>query len=101
MAIDQMTQDALGMEHLKELLPQEPRVVRVTPEDYVDADGDDALRVTVVLADGTTDEQITGENVWAIKLAIRDSLRAKGIRLFPYIFLVTEQDLASQAEDEE
>ncbi len=42
MPVDQKIREALGPEKLK--LPQNPRVVEVRVEDYVDTSGEDALR---------------------------------------------------------
>ncbi len=52
MAVDQMiqkVQDALKLSNLRSKLPREPKVVDIRVEDYVDTDGEDALRVMVVL----------------------------------------------------
>jgi hypothetical protein len=101
MAVDQATRKALELKRLKKSLPNVPPVLRVDVQEYVDSEGDDALRVTVVLPDDTPDEQLTGENVWAIKSAIYDSLEAEGIQLFPYIFLASDEDLSRQDDDDE
>ncbi|MBX9791178.1 MAG: hypothetical protein K2Y37_19840 [Pirellulales bacterium] len=98
MAVDRVTLEALDLSRLA--LPSEPRVVGIKVDEYVDSDGADALRVTVVLTNDTTDEQLSGENSWALKSAIRESLRAHGVQLFPYIFLATEAELASGSGEE-
>lgn len=82
-------------------LPSEPKVKRITVSDYSDAEGKDALRVTVVLANDTTDDQLGGENVWSLKSAIRDKMLPTSEGRFTYIFLVTEADLAAPAGSEE
>ena len=91
----------LDLKKLKKALPREPRVERIESEEYVNADGEDALKVTVVLSNDTTDEQLSGDNSLALKSAIYDSLQAAGISLFPYIFLATEAELEELKRDEE
>ena len=52
MAVDQMIQkiqDALKLSELRSKLPRNPKVVDIRVEDYVDTDGEDALRVSVIL----------------------------------------------------
>ena len=97
MAIDQTVVEA--MEIAKRSFPTAPRVVRVTVEDEVDSQGSDALRVTVVLPDDTRDDDLAGDNLLALRWAIHQSLDAKGIKLFPYIFYATEQELADEADE--
>lgn len=77
-------------------LPSAPRVLGIEVEDTVDSSGEDALRVYVIIADGTRDKELTGENMLKLKGAIHDKLLAHGIHLFPYVFLRTE----SQRRDE-
>lgn len=89
------------LELSKLALPKEPKVQRIQVADYSDAEGKDALRITVVLANDTTDEQLRGENVWSLKSAIRDELLPKSEGRFPYIFLTTEADLSAPAVEEE
>lgn len=82
------------------LLPPAPRVVRIDPEDYVDADGEDALRVVVVLGNETTDDQLLSDSMGQIQRAIRDALHDRGITKFPYIHFATEAELAAhEVED--
>ena len=85
MAVDTKTKAALDLATLK--LPPRPKVLSVDVEDYTDADGDDALRITVVLTEDTDLSTVTGEDVRRLKSAIHESLRNIGVTLFPYIFL--------------
>lgn len=85
MAVDLQTKKALDLKTLK--LPPYPEVLSIQAEDYTDSDGDEALRITVVLAEDTDLDKVTGENVRALKSAIRDSLIGEGISRFPYVFL--------------
>src|SRR5262249_55946814 len=52
MAVDQVVQkvqDALKLSKLRSKLPRNLKVVDIQVEDYVDTDGEDALRVLVVI----------------------------------------------------
>jgi len=51
-------QDALKLGKVKSKLPRNPKVVDIQVEDYVDMDGEDALRVTIVI-----DEDVDVKNV--------------------------------------
>jgi len=62
-------------------------VVDIEVEDYVDADGEDALRVTVILDERTEDRSLTGRAVIQLKEAIHDRLLQQGVTVFPYVFL--------------
>jgi hypothetical protein len=77
-------------------LPSSPKVVRIEVEDYVDSGGDDALRVYVIIRDGTRDEELTGESGLQMKRAIRERLQQHDVPLFPYVMYRTE----SQRRDE-
>ena len=88
-----------ALENAKESFPKAPRIQRLMVEDEIDMEGRDALRVTVVVPDDTRDDEFTGDNLLALDWAIHQALRAKGIRLFPYVFYATEQELAEEAEE--
>lgn len=81
-------------------LPKEFDVVALSVEDYVDYEGEDALRVTVTLSDDTDETKIKGKLVIRLKRAIHDRLLAIGVSQFPYVFLrkATEPD---DEDDEE
>jgi len=81
----------LDLKKLK--LPPRPPVESIEVEEYVTWDGDNALRVQVILGEDTTDDDITGEAVIAIKSAIHDSLLAAGIERFPYTSFVKRSEL--------
>jgi hypothetical protein len=49
MPVDQKILNALKLGKLKSKLPRTPRIVDIRVEDYVDADGEDALLVWVIL----------------------------------------------------
>ena len=70
-------------------------VVDIQIEDYIDADGDDALRISVILDDQTKDASLSGAAVIELKAAIRECLLRRGITVFPYIFLTKASERAS------
>ena len=77
-------------------LPSRPKIVGIEVEDYVDSAGEEALRVYVIIRDGTRDEELTGESGLQVRRAIHGRLREHGITLFPYVSYRTE----SQRRDE-
>lgn len=87
---------ALNLEELAPRLPPSPPVSRVQWEDYVDSDGEDALRVLVVLPDEVDEFKFDGRSITKLKTAIHESLQKHGIHKFPYIFLAKEADLATK-----
>jgi hypothetical protein len=87
---------ALDMKRLK--IPNGIAVTKVFAEDYTDADGEPALRVSVILDEGVDVEKISGAAVGDLKFAIGENLRAEGIELFPYIFLAKPSELADTEE---
>ncbi len=97
----QRAKKVLDLSKLRKSLPKKPRIVRIESEEYVDADGDDALKVSVILSDDTTDEDLSGENVLALKSVVYDSLLDAGITLFPYIFLASQAELDELKREEE
>ncbi len=99
MAVDQRVVDALKLSDLKPRLPRNPKVVDVRVEDYVDSDGEDALRVWVILDEKVIVEKVRGEDVGNLKSAIRDRIRELGVELWPYIRLAKQSEL--DEEDEE
>ena len=75
--------------------PESMPVVRIEAEEYIDFDGEDALRVTVILDESVSveDESVTGKDINDLKDAIHDRLLENGITEFPYIYLTTESEL--------
>ena len=90
-------QKLLNLNDLKAQFPTFPEVVALEVEDYVDFSGDPALRVWVILRDGTDDASLTGEAVMQIKSAIHRMLLEHKIEEFPYIFLATETEKRQSA----
>lgn len=91
-----MLSDDTIRESLRDLRLPLP-VTDIELEDYVDADGEDALRVWVILDERTEDRSLSGPAVIQLKAAIRDRLAELGVRVFPYVFLtkVSEPNGAS------
>jgi hypothetical protein len=81
----------LDLKNLK--LPKRPHVEAITVEDYVTYDGDDALRVQIIIGEDTTDDELMSKSSVAIKTAIRDALRRAGITKFPYIYVAKPSEL--------
>jgi hypothetical protein len=100
MAVDQKILDVLKLSELKSKLPRNPKVVDIRVEDYVDTDGEDALRVTVILDEGVKVEKVKAEDVTALKSAIRQRIRDQTMELWPYIFLAKQSEL-DEDDDEE
>jgi hypothetical protein len=100
MAVDQKILDVLKLSELQSKLPRDPKVVDIRVEDYFDTDGEDALRVTVILDEAVDAEKFRGEDVISLKSAIRQQLRDQGVTLWPYIWLATQSEL-DEVDDEE
>lgn len=97
MSIVEAAREAL--ESARKSFPKAPRIQRLTVEDEIDMEGRDALRVNIVLSNDFRDDEFTGDNLLALQWAVHQALLAKGIRLFPYLFYATEQELAEEAEE--
>jgi hypothetical protein len=102
MAVDQMiqrVQDALKLSDLKSKLPRNPKVVDVRVEDYVDSDGEDALRVWVILDEKVKVEKLDGDDITAVKRTIHDRIRELGVELWPYIRMTKQSELDEKDEE--
>jgi hypothetical protein len=99
MPVDQKIVDALKLSDLKPKLPRNPRVVDIRVEDYVDTDGEDALRVWVILDEGVDVEKFRGEDIIALKSAIHDRIRELGVELWPYIRMAKQSELDEDDEE--
>jgi hypothetical protein len=99
MPVDQKIQDALKLSDLKSKLPKNPRVVDIRVEDYVDTDGEDALRVWVVIDERVNPEKFKGEDISALKRAIHDRVRELGVGLWPYIRIAKQSELDEPDEE--
>jgi hypothetical protein len=101
MPVDQRIRDSLKLSELKPKLPQNPRVVDIRVKDYVDTDGEDALRVTVILDERVNIERFKGEDITALKTAIRQQIREQGVELWPYIRLAKQSEIDKLEEEEQ
>lgn len=62
----------------------------------MDTDGEEALRVLVVLPDEVDEFKFDGRSISQLKTAIHESLLEHHVQRFPYIFLAKEADLVVQ-----
>jgi hypothetical protein len=97
--VDQKIRDALKLSKLKTKLPKNPRVVDIRVEEYVDTSGEDALRVTVVLDERVDIENFRGEDISALKSAIRTQVREQGVELWPYVWVAKQSELDEDDEE--
>ena len=102
MSVDQKILDVLKLSELKSKLPRNPKIVDIRVEDYVDTDGEDALRVTVILDESVKVEKLRGEDINALESTIRQRIRDLGVTLWPYIGFAKQSELdEDDNEDEE
>jgi len=101
MPVDQKIQDALKLSKLKSKLPRNPRVVDIRVDEYVDTDGEDALRVTVILDESVNVEKFRGEDITALKTAIHNRIRELGVELWPYMRLAKQSEIDELEEEDE
>jgi hypothetical protein len=102
MAVDQMirkVQDALKLSKLKAKLSRSPKIVDIRAEDYVDTDGEDALRAWVIIDEDVDVEKVDGDDVSAVVRAIHDRVRELGIERWPYVWFAKQSEL--DEEDDE
>ena len=98
MSVDVKTREALNLKNLR--LPTGIPVLAIEVADEVDWTGDEALRVTVVIDEDVSDATLMGPDSLRMKRAIRESLLANGITLFPYIFVTKPSErLVANEED--
>jgi hypothetical protein len=99
MPVDQKILDVLKLSRLKSKLPKNPKVVDIRVEDYVDTGGEDALRIWVILDESVDIEKFKGEDISALKSAIRDRVFDLGVGLWPYIYIAKQSELDEDDED--
>jgi hypothetical protein len=100
MAVDQKILDVLKLSELKSKLPRNPKVVDIRVEDYVDTDGEDALRVTVILDEGVKVEKLRVEDIDALESTIRQRIRDQTMELWPYTWFAKQSEL-DEVDDED
>lgn len=104
MAVDPVVrkaQNALKLSKIRPLLPPDPRVVDLQVEDYVDMDGEDSLRVLVLIDDDVDVEKTRGRDIGDLVETIRQRVREQGIDRFTYIRFAQPKELAEEAEEDE
>lgn len=98
MPVAQSTLDAVDLNELK--LPASLAVCNIEVEEYYDFDGDEALRVNVIIDESVDVENFNGREIGDLHQAIGDSLRAHGVTVFPYIFIFKESERNISDEEE-
>ena len=101
MSVDQKIFDVLKISELKPKLPRNPKIVDIRVEDYVDTDGEDALRVTVILDESVKVEKLRGEDINALVSTIRQRIRDLGVTLWPYIWFAKQSELDEDDDENE
>jgi hypothetical protein len=101
MAVDQKIVDLLKLSELRSKLPREPKLVDIRVEDYVDTDGEDALRVTVILDEEVDVEKLSGKDISDLTMAIHDRILQQGVGLWPYIWFAKQSELDEPDEEDE
>ena len=103
MAVDQMiqkVQDALKLGKVKSKLPRNPKVVDIRVEDDVDSDGEDALRVTIVIDEDVDVEKVSGQDLSDLVDAIRSRIRELGVERWAYIGFAKPSELAEDDDED-
>ena len=90
MPVDEKTLEALKIENLE--IPASLGVRAIEVEDYTDYYGGAGLRVTVVIDEEVDVEHVPGKDVLQFKGNIHESLLARGIEYFPYVYLIKESE---------
>jgi hypothetical protein len=103
MAVDQIVQkvqDALKLGKVKSKLPRNPKVVDIRVEDYVDSDGEDALRVTIVIDEDVDVEKVSGHDLSDLVNAVRSRIRELDVERWPYIGFAKPSELVEDDDEE-
>jgi hypothetical protein len=101
MPVDQKILDALNLSELKSKLPRNPKIVDIRVEDYFDTDGEDALRVWLILDENVKVEKLRGEDIGAWKSGIRERIRDQGVTLWPYVHFAKQSEFDEDDADED
>ena len=98
MVIDQKAIDeALDLKRLK--LPNSLPVLALRAEDFTTWDGDETIRIHVLLDESADVDNISGEDVGELKYLIRDSLRKHGVTVLPIFKLAKPSELAASDDE--
>jgi hypothetical protein len=98
MSTDLRAVETLDLTQLE--LPPSLPITGMEVEEYVDWTGDEALRVTLIIDESVDAARTSGGDVIQLKSAVREAIRALGVREFVYIRLVKESE-RRQAWDSE
>lgn len=74
-------------------------VTKLDIEDYTDWDGDEALKVRVLLDESFDPEKVGGQAISDFKRAIRDALRKQDVTVWVYFSFAKPSELADTDED--
>ena len=88
-----------ALENVSLDFPVRPKVTGTEVQDFVSADGEDALRVYAYLDESTRDEELIGAAVLQIRMAIQDTLLSQGIQESPYTIILKKSEM--EAIDDE
>jgi hypothetical protein len=97
MVVDERVTNALDLKGI--ILPESVPIVRLWAEDYSDWEGNDALMVHAILPEDLEVERVKGRDFSLAKAAIRDSLRAQGVSVFPYITMYKASEADENSEN--
>jgi hypothetical protein len=97
MSQEEVIARVLDLKSLK--LPPRPKVVAIRHRPYIDSVGDQAVRVWVILEEGTPSDGPLWTELEPIERAIRDNLRKAGVEWFPYIHYATRSELTEAGVD--
>lgn len=103
MAVDLMirkVQDALKLGKVKSKLPRNPKVVDIRVEDYVDSDGEDVLRVTIVIDEDVDVENVSGQDLSDLVNAIRSRIRELDVERWVYVGFAKPSELEEDDDEE-
>lgn len=104
MAVDQVVrkaQNALKLSKIRSKLPPDPKVIDLQVEDYVDMDGEDSLRVLVILDEDVNVEKTSGRDIGDLMNAMRDRVRELGIDRWTYVRFAKPSELAEEEDEDE
>jgi hypothetical protein len=93
-------QEGLKTSKFKSKLPRSLKILDIRVEDYVDTDGEDALRVWVIIDEDVDVEKVSGDDVMALKRTIHDRVGELGIERWPYTHIAKPSELEEEDDEE-
>jgi hypothetical protein len=103
MTVDQVIRkvhDALKSSRFKAKLPRSLEIRDIRVEDYVDTDGEDALRIWVIIDEDVDVEKVHGDDITALKRAIHDRVRELGVERWPYTHIAKQSEFDEEDDEE-